>query len=153
TRSAAAGSGCRFIRSHRCAFAGEQCLLAFQSPAIPTEIAIAADHAVAWHDERQLVRRTCLSDRADGFWLTERSGDFGIAGSLAGRDFLQCPPDPCLERGPSYIERQVEFFARRGDEPDDPICPSLEPRIPVDDRRGGEALSQCRRKGVAIVTE
>jgi len=92
------------------------------------------------HDERQLVRRTGLGDGAHGLGLTEGDGDFGVAGGLAQRDFLQCPPDPRLERSAPDVERQVEVLIGCGDKAHDPVGPALEPGILGDHRSRGEAL-------------
>src|SRR5439155_22906950 len=83
---------CRLIRRLRrdCgALPREQRALALQSPTIAAEIAVAADHPVARHDEGKLVRGAGLSDRSDRPGLAERRSDLGIARGLAQRDLLQ----------------------------------------------------------------
>jgi hypothetical protein len=75
---------------------------------IAAEIAVAADHPMARHEQGELVRGAGLSDRADRFWLAERRGDLGIARGLAERDLLQCPPHPRLERGALDVGASLE---------------------------------------------
>src|ERR1700726_1104761 len=78
--------GCRLIGRLRrdCgALPREQRALAFQSPAIAAEIAVAADHPVARHEQGELVRGAGLSDGTNRFWLAERRSDLGIARGFA----------------------------------------------------------------------
>src|SRR4029077_15431962 len=90
TRHAAAASGRRFIGSRHRSLASEQGSLALPPPAIAAQITITADHPVAWHDQRQLVRGTGLSARAHRLRLAEYGGDLAVARGLAQRDLLQC---------------------------------------------------------------
>src|SRR5262249_35004481 len=129
TLSTDAGSGCRFIRSRRRTLTSEQLSLAFQSPAVPAELTVAADHPMARHDQCELVRRACLGDGTHRFWLAERGSDLGVARSLTQRDLLQCTPYPCLKRGATDIERQVEILLGCSDKAHDPIGPFFEPGI------------------------
>src|SRR5689334_18434419 len=70
--------GCRLIdrlRRHCGALPREQCPLALQSPTVAAEIPVAADHAVARHEQGELVRGAGLGDGADRLRLAERCGD------------------------------------------------------------------------------
>src|SRR5215469_15667177 len=151
----ASGLGCRLIGRLLSggALFRQQLALAFDAPPIAAEIAIGADHPVARHEQRQLVRRAGLSHRPHRLRLAQRSGNLCIARRLAEWDLPQGPPYSRLERGAPNVERQVEIVIGRRDEPHDAIGPVPHTGLIGNHLGRRKALLQRRDEAVAVVGE
>src|SRR3546814_6898365 len=77
----------------------DQHALAFQPPAIAGQRAITADHAMARHQQCDMVGRTRARHCTHGLRLADRRRNFGIRAHFAVRNRLQIFPDFKLERG------------------------------------------------------
>src|SRR4051812_26848723 len=89
------------------AFRREQPTFTVEPARIAAERPVAADHAVAWNQHRDMIVAIGGADRANSLGLTDRGGDVGIAARLARRDFAQLAPDGFLEGRPGDIDRQI----------------------------------------------
>src|ERR687895_1935558 len=72
----------------------DQRFLARQAPVITAEAAVAAQHAMARHDERDGIASDRRSDRARSAWPAEVAGDIRIADGGPHGDPEQGLPDP-----------------------------------------------------------
>ena len=97
--------------------------LALGTQAIAAELAVAADNAVAGHDERHGVGGASMTDRALGVGLANGQGNLAIAAGLAERDAPKLFPHASLEGGPTDIEGKVYVRLATRDEIDNrPHC-------------------------------
>src|SRR5690349_16466554 len=86
---------------------GEQLALAVEAARIAAERAIAADHAVARDQHRDMIVAIRGPDRTHGFGLADCGGDLGVAARLAEWDFPQLAPDLLLEGRAGNVDRQL----------------------------------------------
>src|SRR4051812_20030923 len=84
-------------------FALQQGALAIDAPSIAGQLAIAANYAVAEHENRERVRTASLGNRARAFRHAESPGDLGVCSRRADRNLLQRLPDFFLEVGSTRI--------------------------------------------------
>src|SRR6185437_5005808 len=80
------------------AFVREQPALGRQAAAVTGEIAVAADHAMAGHDDRQWIRAIRGADRAHRIRPPDAARDVQVTGGLAIRNRQQRAPHFELER-------------------------------------------------------
>ena len=134
-------------RSSQLALAREQRALALDPPAIAGQLAVAADDAVARHQQRQLVAGAGLRDGAHRLRPAERGGDLAVGRGPPRRDLLQGAPDQRLEGGAADVERQIGLHAGRRDKLDDALGPAGQRAIGRPDQRGREAPAQFGFEG------
>lgn len=84
---------------------GEELLLAREAPAIAGEAAIAANDAVAGHDNRHGICGAGASHGTHGFRLTQRARHLGIRARGAAGNALQFLPDAALEGRGLQVQR------------------------------------------------
>src|SRR3984957_11949606 len=97
------------------ALEAEQRFLAFQAAAVAGEAAVAADHPVARHDDRDRVGAVSQAYRARRDEpLAQRPGDVAVADRASVRDLGQLGPDGELERGPARRQRHGELLEVAG---------------------------------------
>ena len=84
----------------------DQRALAREAPAVTTEAAVTADHAMAGDQNRDAVARAGGGDRTRRARRTDRGRGLRVRHDFAGRDPAQIVPDTHLERGAAQVERQ-----------------------------------------------
>src|SRR5690606_3638666 len=82
--------------------------LAFETPAVAGEPAIAPYDPMAGNRHRDRIGGTGLGDGAHRAWLPDALRDAGIAGGSARGNIAECLPDPFLEGGAAHVQRQVQ---------------------------------------------
>src|SRR5437868_1216275 len=92
--------------------APEQRFLARHSPTVAAERAVAADHTMAGHDQREAVRGAGARDRAHRAGTADGLGDVRIAARLAARDAHQLLPHAPLERARAHVHRDRAALRR-----------------------------------------
>src|SRR5690348_11815551 len=117
------------------AFGREKLLLVLDPAAVAAERAVAADHAVARDQHRDMVVAVRGADRAHRLRVADRSGDFRIAAGLAGRDLAELAPHRLLECGPRDVDRQVLRGERLLDRLQHSRDEFAEDALVLDDRR------------------
>ena len=86
---------------------GKQFALAVEPAGIAAERSVAADHAVARDQHRDMIVAIGRADRSDRLWLADRSRDLGITARFARRDLAELPPHGFLESSAGDIDRQL----------------------------------------------
>jgi hypothetical protein len=89
-------------------FQSEQVSLGWQSTGKSCELSLAADDAMAWHEDGNRVLPACRPHRTGGGGPIQRLGEVAIAHAASIRDLLQLPPDLLLEIGPFHGKRNRE---------------------------------------------
>ena len=87
----------------------EQGGLAFEAPAVPGQVAVLADDAMARDDDGDRVGGAGAGDGANGSGLADGAGDLGVRARGAVGDAAKFVPDAALERGGLHVERQVDM--------------------------------------------
>lgn len=93
----------------------QQLDLAFEAARITGQGAVAADDAVARHDDRNRVQADRCANRAGGRRAADRHGDLAVAAQHAGFDLEQRAPHLALERRAVQVEPQVEVLQPAGE--------------------------------------
>src|SRR6185369_17465018 len=98
------------------AFQLEQQFLALETATVAGQAAVAADHPVAGHDDRDRVGPVGQADHARGDQpLAERQRDVAVADRAPVRDLGQLGPHGHLERGPARRQRHGELLELAGE--------------------------------------
>src|ERR1700734_139578 len=84
----------------------QQRLLALHSPAIAADVAIFADHAMAWNRNRHRICRTGAGYCAACSWRANRLSHLTVSPRLAERNRLQISPYPPLKGSGADIQGQ-----------------------------------------------
>src|SRR6185295_15266238 len=126
------------------ALGGEQQALLVEPAGIAAERPVAADHAVARDEHRDMVVAVGRADRSDRGRLADRRRDLGIAAGLARRDLAQLAPHRFLEGGAGDVDRQVGHRRRMLDRRERAFDQLLEAAGVLDDRGLGEQPPQRR---------
>src|SRR6185437_998991 len=79
-------------------------LLARDAPAPSTGAAVGAHHAMARHDEGELVAAAGVADGARGLGFADRARDVGVTARFTRGDARQCLPHAPLERGRGDVD-------------------------------------------------
>src|ERR1700755_3513800 len=87
----------------------EQRSLGVQATGVPGQGAVGAHHAVARHDDRDLVAAVGAADRTRD--AAQLARDLTVGRGLALRDLTQPGPDGALERRAVLGQRQLERVA------------------------------------------
>lgn len=87
----------------------EQLLLHGQPPAVPAQAPVAADHAVARHDQGDPIRRARARHGPDSSRRADVGSYLGVRARLSGRDAPQRRPDARLERCAGDIDGNVKM--------------------------------------------
>src|SRR5581483_2473375 len=90
-------------------FLGEQRPLTAETPAITSQAAVLANHAMAGNDNGNGICSARASHGPDSGRLAERPGDLTVGARLAVRNGLQFLPDPALKRGSLHIDRKIDM--------------------------------------------
>ena len=85
-----------------------------QVPAVADQVAIAADHPVAGHQDAEVVAAIGHAGRADALFVAEPAGEFEVGNRLAIGDPAQLRPDFFLEFRAALGGGQVEIQPRTG---------------------------------------
>ena len=112
----------------------EQLALAVEPAGIAAERPVAADHAVARDQHRDMIVAIGRADRADRLGLADRRGDLRIAAGLAGGNLAKLAPDRFLEGGAGDVDRQVARRERSLDRHERAFDQVAEPAVILDDR-------------------
>src|SRR5947207_13356 len=74
--------------------AGQECLLAFQPPAVAAQRAVAPDHPMAGDGDGDQVGAAGGADRPHGAGGADPPGQLRVGGGRSARDVAQGAPDP-----------------------------------------------------------
>src|SRR3954451_20003619 len=81
--------------------------LAVEAAGITAERAVAADHAMAGNEHRDMIVAIGGADRTNGGGLADGGRDLGITAGLPERNLAQLAPNLLLERRAGDIDRQL----------------------------------------------
>src|SRR5947209_822584 len=86
----------------------EQPALAVDAAAVPGQLAVAADDAVAGNDDGDRVLAVGQPDGAAGFGVADPLGQLAVGDGLAVGNVCKCLPYPPLEQRAGRRQRQLE---------------------------------------------
>src|SRR5438045_6960530 len=88
----------------------EQHIRAGEAAAKTRQAAVAADHAMAWNDDRNGIAAMRQSDSAHGFGIADALRELQVGNSLSIRNRAQCVPNAKLELRSLQRQWQIEFL-------------------------------------------
>src|SRR4051812_28785523 len=127
--------------------------LAFHTPAVASQGAVVAHHAVTGDRDCQFVCRASLCHSPNRLGSTDTPGNIGVAYRLPCRNSPQCLPHALLESRAAHIQRQVQPDAWRFDKADYLGDKLFEARIPANQPGVRKAVLQITYKFVGIVAK
>ena len=80
-----------------CALRFQECRLARYSPAVAGKGSVTAHDTVTGDDDRQMICRACLCDRADRFGFSDAPGDVRVGCCFSARNLFKSIPDFSLK--------------------------------------------------------
>src|SRR5690606_18286456 len=92
----------------------DELLFALYTPAVAGDAAVATQHTMAGHDNRQRVGCTGAGYGAHCSWFAKPSSQLGIADGLPGRDLGQFAPDLLLKVAAEGVERLLHLQPPQG---------------------------------------
>lgn len=96
------------------AFEGEELFFYGKAAAEAGELAVAANDAMARHDDRNGIRTVGEPDRAGGFGIAEFASDLAVADRFTVGDLLQAAPHEQLKIGSVQDQWHIEILQIAG---------------------------------------
>src|SRR5438876_9417342 len=102
----------------------KQPLLGRQATCVAGQAAVAADHAMTRHDDRDRVASVGHADGPDRAWVADALGNLAVRRGFAERDASQFCPYPLLKVRSARSQCQVELLPDAGE-----VFSQLRPRF------------------------